>query len=393
MNYDGGEGEPFVSADIAHALYAQRGAAAADIIEIVPQQLPVFADLLVGELSDLATAAIKTMLAGFLLAACGPRPGGPTFDQAAVEKAAFELGRFEAQSGRSIDALNAAFRLGARIAWRHWSSTAQTHGMDTSGMARFAELNFDYIDNLAAASVSGHADELAAAGQQRQRRREQLAEQLLLGAASDEVLTTARLAGWQAPEAMIAIVLPRNEIRNAIPLLDHRTLHAGADLLPEPPQPDLAVLLAPATIEMPRGVLLRRLAGIQAAVGPEQPWLEVRHSATLAARAWACCPRGNGPIDTEKSLAALVIHADPQTRARQRTAALTVFDHLRPDTRARYEETLRAWLLHQGRREDVARHLVLHPQTVRYRMDRIRELLGEDLNDPGRVLDLIIALA
>ncbi|MEU5758433.1 helix-turn-helix domain-containing protein [Nocardia sp. NPDC047648] len=54
---------------------------------------------------------------------------------------------------------------------------------------------------------------------------------------------------------------------------------------------------------------------------------------------------------------------------------------------------MRAWLLHQGRREDVARHLVIHPQTVRYRMDGIRELLDDELTDPGRVLELIIALA
>jgi DNA-binding PucR family transcriptional regulator len=82
-----------------------------------------------------------------------------------------------------------------------------------------------------------------------------------------------------------------------------------------------------------------------------------------------------------------------ETWQRQRAAALAPFDHLRADTRARYEETLRAWLLHQGRREDVARHLVLHPQTVRYRMDRIREILGDDLSDPNRVLDFVIALA
>jgi DNA-binding PucR family transcriptional regulator len=37
--------------------------------------------------------------------------------------------------------------------------------------------------------------------------------------------------------------------------------------------------------------------------------------------------------------------------------------------------------------------LVLHPQTVRYRMDRIREILGAGLSDPNRVLDFVIALA
>ena len=33
-------------------------------------------------------------------------------------------------------------------------------------------------------------------------------------------------------------------------------------------------------------------------------------------------------------------------------------------------ETLRAWLLHQGRREAVAGALFVHPQTVRYRLNR-----------------------
>ncbi|WP_063038617.1 PucR family transcriptional regulator [Nocardia pseudovaccinii] len=385
--------EPLVPTDIADALHAELRATAEDILETVPRQLPVFADLIAGDLGEQAAAAIKTMLAGFLVVACGPRPGRRAVDLAAVQQAAYELGRFEAQSGRSIDAMNAAFRLGARIGWRHWSATSQAHGMSTSDIARLAELNFDYIDNLADASVSGHADELASAGQRRQRLREQLAEQLLLGAASEEVLATALLAGWQAPDSMVAVVLPRADARNAIPLLDHRTLQAGEDLLSGSPRSGLAVLLVPVTAAVPRGDLIRRLADIHAAVGPEQPWLDVQYSATLAARAWGCCERGSSPIDTENVLAALVIHADPRTRERQRAAALEPFAHLRPDTRARYEETLHAWLLHQGRREDVARYLVLHPQTVRYRMDRIREILGEDLTDPQRVLDLTIALA
>ncbi|MEU2253586.1 helix-turn-helix domain-containing protein [Nocardia xishanensis] len=385
--------EPMVPADIADAMNAELRATAEEIIDAVPRQLPVFADLIAGELGELAATAIKTMLAGFLVVACGPGPGRRSVDLAAVQRAAFDLGQFEAQSGRSIDALNAAFRLGARIGWRHWSATAQACGMSASDIARLAELNFDYIDTLADTAVSGHADELASASQRRQRLREQLAEQLLLGAAGEQITAAARLAGWQAPDAMVAVVLPRAETRNAVPLVDHRTLQASEDLLPGSSRSGLAVLLVPVTVAAPRSALIRRLVGIQATVGPEQPWLDVQYSATLAARAWGCCPRGSGPVDTENSLAALVIHADPRTRERQRAAALEPFAHLRPDTRARYEETLRAWLLHQGRREDVARYLVLHAQTVRYRMDRIREILGEDLNNPQRVLELTIALA
>jgi DNA-binding PucR family transcriptional regulator len=54
---------------------------------------------------------------------------------------------------------------------------------------------------------------------------------------------------------------------------------------------------------------------------------------------------------------------------------------------------LRAWLLHQRRREEVAADLVVHPQTVRYRMTQLRELYGDALSDPRTVGALTIALA
>ena len=55
-------------------------------------------------------------------------------------------------------------------------------------------------------------------------------------------------------------------------------------------------------------------------------------------------------------------------------------------------ETLRAWLLHHGRREQIAAALFVHPQTVRYRMGQLRELYGKRLEDPRTVLELTIAL-
>jgi DNA-binding PucR family transcriptional regulator len=60
---------------------------------------------------------------------------------------------------------------------------------------------------------------------------------------------------------------------------------------------------------------------------------------------------------------------------------------------AKLAETLRSWLRHQGRREDVAAELFIHPQTVRYRMTRLRELYGDRLRDPEWVSSLLIALS
>jgi DNA-binding PucR family transcriptional regulator len=53
---------------------------------------------------------------------------------------------------------------------------------------------------------------------------------------------------------------------------------------------------------------------------------------------------------------------------------------------------LRSWLLHQGHREAVAADLFVHPQTVRYRMNQLRELYGERLSDPRSILELTVAL-
>ena len=58
---------------------------------------------------------------------------------------------------------------------------------------------------------------------------------------------------------------------------------------------------------------------------------------------------------------------------------------------ARLAETLGAWLRHQGRREGVARELHVHPQTVRYRMNQVRQRLGTAVDDPRQHLDLLLA--
>jgi DNA-binding PucR family transcriptional regulator len=97
-------------------------------------------------------------------------------------------------------------------------------------------------------------------------------------------------------------------------------------------------------------------------------------------------------IDTEAHLAALLVQSDSEALADLRRRVLAPLSHLRPATAERLEQTLRSWLLHQGRREDVAADLMVHPQTVRYRMTQLRDLYGDQLYDPTTVLDLVIAL-
>jgi DNA-binding PucR family transcriptional regulator len=66
--------------------------------------------------------------------------------------------------------------------------------------------------------------------------------------------------------------------------------------------------------------------------------------------------------------------------ARRRLAPL---DAVRGETtRFNLALTLRAWLRNPGQRKTIAHELRVHPQTVRYRMTRLRELFGPVLDDP-----------
>ncbi|MDT7586908.1 MAG: hypothetical protein QOE32_4458, partial [Pseudonocardiales bacterium] len=55
-------------------------------------------------------------------------------------------------------------------------------------------------------------------------------------------------------------------------------------------------------------------------------------------------------------------------------------------------DTLTAWLDHPGRPQAIAQQLCLHPQTVRYRLARLRERLGVQLDDPRARFELALAL-
>ena len=78
-----------------------------------------------------------------------------------------------------------------------------------------------------------------------------------------------------------------------------------------------------------------------------------------------------------------------QALASERLAPL---DDLKGQARERMRETLRAFLDHRGNAAAMAADLHLHPQTVRYRLRRLRELFGDALDDPQTRFELELAL-
>ena len=184
------------------------------------------------------------------------------------------------------------------------------------------------------------------------------------------------------------MLVDRQRILTTAGMLDPRTLTLAEDL--PGAGPDQSVLLVPDSGGRSRARLLEILDGHDATVGPARPWAEVAGSYTRAlAAAELHLP---GVVDTDAVLPELVLHADPAALADLREAALAPFAGLPEETAARLQDTLRAWLLLQGRRELVAATLHVHPQTVRYRMNQVRDLYGERLTDPDEVLAILLAL-
>ncbi len=360
-------------------------------------EVPGYANALAGPMGENIQRAVQLALGGFLNLASSTRHGGdPSTPLAPALEGAYALGRGEARSGRTMDALLAAYRVGARVSWRELSATAVEAGLTADTLAKFAELVFAYMEELSAASVAGHTDELATTGQVRQRYQQRLGRSLVHGDPEHDLISRAQRADWEPPRTLTAVLLPNAHARGALAALDPRTLRPEDDLpdLGDEDPAELAVLLVPDADGAARGALLRSLRGRQAWVGPARSWTTVRTSylRVLRARRLGLPADGDAPVDTERHLADLVVAADPAALADLRQLTLAPFAALRPATAERLSQTLREWLLHLGRRDDVAAALRVHPQTVRYRMGQIRELFGDRLDDPRTVMALTIAL-
>ena len=379
---------------VAEEMRAELPSVAERTVAEIIVEVPSYADAFSGDMGRVIVNAVELALGGFLeLATASSGADASTPIRPALE-GAYQLGRGEARSGRSMDALLAAYRVGARVSWRHMSASAVAAGLTAEQLARFAELVFAYIDQLSASSVAGHSDELATTGRVRQRYLERLANLLLAGGPQVDLEAAADRADWAPPRTLTAVILPEEKLRGALVSLDDRTLRAGEDVPGLDASRDLLVLLVPDAEGRSRPALLRSLEGRDAVVGPARPWAEASASYARACRALrlGLTAQGSEPLDTDRRLADLVLRADGEALADLRTAVLPPLDDLSAGAREKLVETLRSWLLHQGRRDQVAAELFVHAQTVRYRMTQLRELYGKRLEDPRTVLELTLAL-
>jgi hypothetical protein len=378
---------------MAEALHADLAAVAEQALTAITEEVVEYHRLEPHIRHDIARA-VRSALATFLRLATQPSWDAEAAPLRSAVAAAYELGSLEARTGRTVDALLAAYRVGARVSWREWSAFVVERQLPGQALARFAEILFAYIDQLSAASVAGYGDQVATTGRVRERYRERLARALLDGADHHVLTTAAARADWSPPETLTAVLLDHAHGRAVVAGWPPETLVAS-DLEPRAdvqPRADEDVLLVPDVhAAAARRAVLSSLRGRRAVVGPARPWYAARASYLRAVRAEGL-DHPDRPMDTEAHLSPIVLTADGEALDDLRAEVLAPLAGLRPNTAERLAETLRAWLLHHGRRDEVAAYLQVHPQTVRYRVDQLRALYGERLVDPEQRATMLVAL-
>lgn len=298
------------------------------------------------------------------------------------------LGRGEAREGRSMESLLAAYRVGARVAWRRTAAAGREAGFDAETLSLLAEGFFAFIDELSARSAAGFVEERSAAAGETARRRRALVALLAQSPPAEPATleAAAREAGWELPRRLAALVWRDDSEQPVGRRLPPGSLVAGTEEgIPCALVPDAAAPGRQTEIE-------RAVEGRTAALGPTVPGAEAWRSLRRATEALRLSAGEAELVLAEERLADAIVHADQTLLRELAERRLAPLDGRTDRSRARLTETLAAWLDHQGNVPATARELHVHAQTVRYRLDQLRELFGDDLEDPGARFELSLAV-
>ncbi len=374
---------------------------AAETLREIGAAVPAYSRPLEGRLGETVSYGTERALRRFVDSIEHPESGVSERDR----RIYVELGRGEMRQGRTLQALLAAYRVGAQVAWRRFVEAGERAGLAPAILYRLGEAIFAYIDEISGESIEGYAAEQTAAAGERQRRRARLV--LLLCAdppPAPEVLRAAAIrAAWAPPARIAALLVDDDDPDPLASRLGPGTVAAALDggdgtTDDDGDAPAMRVLAFVPDPDAPgrRAQLEQAVGSRPAALGPTVALAASAQSAGRARRALEL--RAAGVLDGEGLLVAsdhtadLLLHADPRLAAEFAAVRLAALDTLKPAARARLTATLAAWLDRQGRIDETARALDIHPQTVRYRLAQLREVLGTDLDDAAARFELALAL-
>ena len=305
-------------------------------------------------------------------------------------------GRAQCAAGRSLRELLGIYRTSGLVLWE---AVAAMPGTERLSGAQALELGARWLrlmESLSVAAVDGYLEEGADQRRRDRARRDRL-RSLLLSEPPESVgaiEAAAARADWPVPERVrVGVAAVPLEVDAA----DAERSPAKV-LVGQHAHGRLALVVGDAA---DAEALLRRAADAHGAsgpvaVGPAVPLVEAARSLRRAVGLLDEVDHGAVPsapiVRCDDHELPLILSAAPELidgLVERRLAPL----HALPEARrAQVIETLGAWLAEPHRPQAIADRLGVHVGTIRYRLARLRELFGDELDDPDARFELQLAL-
>jgi len=301
-----------------------------------------------------------------------------------------KLGQNEEREGRSLDTLQAAYRVGGRVAWQRIMKVGRRTSLSSTTMSQLADALFGYLDDLASLSLAGYTEARTRSAEAVEEWRRRLLHLILECAAVPDsaVGELAMQARWAVPTevTLVAVTAGATVVR---PLLDEDIL---LDLRGAQPY-----LLVPGQVTAARyRGLQTALPGERLAIGATVPLRQAVDSLRWARQALHLAVLGvfgaGKIIRCEDHLPTVWLLSDTALIDQVGKRQLAALAGLTSKQRARLLETLGAWLRTRGSAAEIAEQLSVHPQTVRYRMRQLEKAFGARLDDPDERFALELVL-
>lgn len=359
-----------------------------DVIGAIQREVPEYARPQDDSYTTTVRRAVHQALHQFI-----EQIADPATPRDAVAQLFRDIGRFEAAEGRSLEPLQAALRLGARVSWRAMCEQARRCGLGVDKLGPAGEAIFRYLDELAAACSDGFTQASAEVAGELERRRRRLLDLIVTDppVSREAIADAARAASWAVPRKVAVVALEDRSQDQPGPL---PTL--PAEILADMTRRDPCLLVPDPDVPGRADLVERGLGGWTGALGPMVPLSRAASSQRWARLALTLARRGvisrQGLIRCQQNLPALLLFADEELARVFAADRLTALSRLRPAQRSVISGTLLAWLQNSGNARLAARQLHVHPQTVRYRLRQITELFGPGLLDPDERFGLELAL-
>lgn len=346
-----------------------------EIVDEVCRSIPDYAPLIGGHFREPVQRAVESNVLTFVDHLVSPRKPAPMRDEHCRS-----LGRLQLPFDTGLSRLEAAFRIGVRVAWRRMSQLFRRHRVPSGMQSALADLLFGYVEEMTALARDGYLHAMTSDTAGVERRRRHLARTLLSGQATPRVVAQlAEQASWCVPAEITVVVADPVVRATAQGRFD-------SDVLLDPTAEQLA-LVVPGEVTGEREEMLVDVLGdgrvaIGPTVGPDDAPASLRWAAEALRLADAGRLTGDSVIRSDDHLLRLWLSSEPLIEERLRRRQLAPFDTLTPTQRRRMLDTLEAWLTHRGDVPRMAANLDVHPQTVRYRLRVLRDLVGPELDDP-----------